>query len=123
MSHSPHTAYKYYQFPETVSKAAVMHDHIVKLTKKQQFTQEEDDFLMTEWSLTVEKAPSLAFCREIILKYDVDKSDKQLHDRWRYFEEKYSALMYIATLVTEFNILYTKCTLYVHTCQVMLWLI
>jgi len=33
MSHSPHTAYKYYQFPETARKAAVMHDHIVKLTK------------------------------------------------------------------------------------------
>ena len=34
MSHSPHTAYKYYQCPGTASKAAVMHDHIVKLTKK-----------------------------------------------------------------------------------------
>ena len=36
-----HTAYKYCQFPETATKAAAMHDHIVKLTKKQHFTQED----------------------------------------------------------------------------------
>jgi len=45
MSHSSHTAYKYYQFPETAIKAATMHDHIIKLTKKQHFTPEEDDLL------------------------------------------------------------------------------
>ena len=89
MSHSPHTAYKYYQFPETATKAAAMHDHIVQLTKKQQFTQEEDDLLLTEWPLTVINTPSLEICRDIILKYSIDKSDKQLQDRWRTLKKAY----------------------------------
>jgi len=55
MSHSTHTAYKYYQFPETATKAATMREQIVRLTKKQHFTQEEDDLLLSEWPLTVVK--------------------------------------------------------------------
>ena len=89
MSHSPHTAYKYYQFPETATKAATMHDHIVKLTKKQHFTPEEDDLLMAEWPVTVTNTPSLAVCREIILKYNMKKCDKQLQDRWRNLKKHY----------------------------------
>ena len=83
MSHSSHTAQKYYQFPETTTKAVAMHDHIAKLTKKQHFTHEEDDFLTSEWPLTVSETPSLATCREILLRYNMAKSDKQLQDRWR----------------------------------------
>ena len=45
MSHSPHTAQKHYQFPEAAAKAA-MQAHIVKLTKKLQFTEEEDVLLL-----------------------------------------------------------------------------
>lgn len=89
MSHSPCTAYRYYQFPETATKAATMHDHIVKLTNKQHFTKEEDDLLLTEWPLTVVTTPSLAVCREIIVKYDMHKSDKQLQDRWRNLKKHY----------------------------------
>ena len=83
MSHSSHTARKYYQFPEKITKAATMHDHIVKMTKKQHFTQEEDDVLTSEWPLTVVSTPSLATCREIILRFNLTKSDKQVQDRWR----------------------------------------
>jgi len=83
MSHSPHTAQKYYQFPETAAKAAAMQAHIVKLTKKQQFTEEEDELLLTAWPLTIVDTPSLAVCRDIIARNDMTKSAKQLQDHWR----------------------------------------
>ena len=83
MSHLPHTARKYYQFPETAEKAAAMQAHIVKLTKKQQFTEEEDDLLLTTWPLTILDTPSLAVCRDIIARNDMTKSAKQLQDHWR----------------------------------------
>jgi len=65
MSHSPCTASKYYQFPETATKAAAMHAHIVKLTKKQHFTTEEDDLLLTEWPLTIANTPPYLFAHPV----------------------------------------------------------
>ena len=56
--------------------------YIVKLTKKQHFT-EEDDLLLSEYPLTLTETPSLSTCREIILRNNINKSDKQLQDRWR----------------------------------------
>jgi len=83
MSHSSQTAYKYYQFPETATKAADMHSHIVQVTKKQHFTKEEDELLLKEWPLIMANTPSFAVCRDIVFKCNIGKSDKQLQDRWR----------------------------------------
>jgi len=74
-------AQKYYQFPETAAKAAAMQAYIVKMTKKQQFT--EDDLSLTVWPLTVADTPSLVVCRDIIARNNMTKSAKQLQDRWR----------------------------------------
>ena len=53
-----------------------MHEQIVRLTKKQHFTQ-GDDLLLSEWSLTVDNTPSLATCKEKVLRCYISKSDKQ----------------------------------------------
>lgn len=81
MSHSAATSSKYYQLPG--SKNAVnMYDTIKELTKRKFFTTKEDGILMKEWPIEKAATPTLELCRRITERYSMQRSAKQLQDRW-----------------------------------------
>lgn len=81
MSHSASTSEKYYQLPG--AKTAVeMYDTIKKLTKRKFFTHREDEILTKEWPLQKGTTPKLQLCRKIVEHYGIERTAKQLQDRW-----------------------------------------
>ena len=82
MSHSYDTSKRYYQLPPA-EKSVVAHNTISKLKKKAFFTKQEDDPLLKEWPLSNTDTPSLRLCEKIASKYNMNKTKKQLQDRWK----------------------------------------
>ena len=83
MAHSEATSKRFYQFPSEC-EAYEVHNTIRHLnTRRQGFSEKEDRILLEECPLSDETTPTLEKCRLIIKKYKLDRSPKQLQDRWR----------------------------------------
>ena len=81
MSHSDATSSKFYQLP--AAKTAVNAYNTIKhLSKKRFFTAQEDKFLTKEWPIDKGATPTLELCRRISEKYNMQRTAKQLQDRW-----------------------------------------
>lgn len=86
MAHSEQTSRKFYQFaPE--DEVIEVYDTIQQLTDRHLFMrcflEEEDQSLLKEYSLVNSKTPTLEVCKLIIEKYGLNKTPKQIQDRWR----------------------------------------
>lgn len=88
MAHSSTTSTKFYQFQST-QNAVDTHKEIKKLTVKNHFTKKEDKVIIQEYSISQDVTPSLAICQEICDKYGLQKSKKQIQDRWRSMKKRH----------------------------------
>ena len=82
MSHSYDTSKRYYQLPPA-EKSVAAHQTISTLKKKAFFSKIEDRPLLKEWPLSNKDTPSLHLCEQIAKKYNMNKTKKQLQDRWK----------------------------------------
>ena len=82
MAHSEATSRKYYQFPSE-HEAYEVHTTIKHLNERRYFSEKEDGFLLKEYPLNHDTTPTLEICKLIVGKYNINRSAKQLQDRWR----------------------------------------
>ena len=82
MAHSEATSRKYYQFPSE-HEAYEVHNTIKHLNERRHFNEKEDGFLLKEYPLNHDTTPTLEICKLIVGKYNMNRSAKQLQDRWR----------------------------------------
>lgn len=82
MSHSETTSRKFYQFPSE-HEAYEVHNTIKHLNARRCFSEKEDWSLLKEYSLNNDTTPTLEVCKLIVKKYELNRSAKQLQDRWR----------------------------------------
>ena len=82
MSHAPETSMRSYQFPD-VNDSVDTHGKIQVLQGKKYFSQNEDNIILKEWPLTIKMTPPLKNCRAIILKHELNRTAKQVQDRWK----------------------------------------
>lgn len=83
MSHSDATSLssKFYQLPAAKEAVDVYHT-IKQLLKKKFFTPKGDSILVKEWPIEKAATPTLQLCRRITERYGMQRSAKQLQDRW-----------------------------------------
>lgn len=94
MSHSAETATRYYKFPGS-KKAAKAHADIEKIMKRRHFTEAEDEKILSEWPLSKGITPTLALCTKIIERYTMERTNKQLQDRWIHLLKKLKRTSYL----------------------------
>ena len=82
MAHSEATSRKFYQFPSE-TEACEAHDTIQNLNQRRNFCENEDKCLLKEYPLANKITPSLEVCKLIIKKHELNRTPKQLQDRWR----------------------------------------
>ena len=87
MSHSAATSSNYYQRP-AAKKAMDSYSNIQALSKKHFFTGQEDKIIKKEWPLNKGVTPTLELCRRIVNVYKMDRTAKQLQDRWLTLSKK-----------------------------------
>ena len=85
--HSAATSSKYYQLPGA-KNAVKMYDTIKELSKKKFFTANEDAILLKEWPIQKAATPTLQLCRSITETYSMQRTAKQLQDRWLTLSKK-----------------------------------
>ena len=86
-SHSDATSSKFYQLP--AAKTAVnVYNTIKQLSKKRFFTAQEDRIITKEWPVGKGATPPLELCRRISEKYNIERTAKQLQDRWLTLSKK-----------------------------------
>ena len=87
MSHSDATSSKFYQLP--AAKTAVdIYNTIKQLSKKKFFTPQEDTIVTKEWPIEKAATPSLELCRRISERHNMQRTAKQLQDRWLTLSKK-----------------------------------
>lgn len=80
LSHKSETSRKYYEF--TNSKDALLaHQALRNLSEKRKWSKEHTLALLKEWPLT-RNPPGLTICRHISRKYDMQRTGKQVYDKW-----------------------------------------
>jgi len=89
MSHSSATSKKWYQIPKP-QHALQSADCIQKLSK-QYFTKEEDTTILNEYPLTETDTPTLHACQQIIDRHTLERTKKQVQDRWRVLKKKHTS--------------------------------
>ena len=87
MSHSAATSSNYYQRP-AAKKALDSYTNIQALSKKHYFTRQEDKIITKEWPLNKGVTPTLELCRRIVDLYKMERTAKQLQDRWLTLSKK-----------------------------------
>ena len=87
MAHSEATSRKFYQFPSE-HEAYEVHNTIKHLNERRCFSEKEDGFLLKECSLNHDTTPTLEICKLIVRKYNINRTAKQLQDRWRTLKTK-----------------------------------
>ena len=88
MSHSKQTAERYYQ-TKTIYSAVKSQSHINRIVQNRGgFTQKEDKAILTEWPLTLSKTPPLSFCKRLVAKHIIEKTEQQIQDRWKYLHKR-----------------------------------
>ena len=82
MAHTETTSRKFYQFPSD-HEAFEVHNTIKQLIERRSFNEEEDSKLLQEYPLINETTPPLEICKLIVKKYELERTPKQIQDRWR----------------------------------------
>ena len=81
LSHSNQTSRQYYQFTNT-NDAVLAHQALRNLSEKRKWSKEHTVALFKEWPLK-RSPPSLSVCRKISQKYGMERTGKQVLDKWR----------------------------------------
>ena len=89
MSHSSATSSRYYQLP-AAKRAVDAYNTIKDLSKRHFFTAQEDTIIKKEWPLHKEATPSLELCRHIVNVFKMQRTAKQLQDRWATLFKKHN---------------------------------
>jgi len=82
MTHSTATSSLYYQFPSQ-REAVKVYGTIQDLRKRRYFTSEEDQWILKEYPVQNDSTPTLEMCQLLVNKYSMDRSAKNVQDRWR----------------------------------------
>ena len=82
MSHTPETSMRNYQYPE-LKDSVDTYNTIQLLQAKKYFSEEEDKMILKEWPIANETTPTLKCCRAIIAKNTLERTGKQVQDRWK----------------------------------------
>ena len=85
LCHSTETSRRYYQYTNT-DDSMLAHQAIQNLSVKRKWSRQHIKALLKEWPIT-KSPPSLALCREIAKKYKLDKTGKQVLDKWRQLKQ------------------------------------
>ena len=82
MSHAPETSMRSNQFPD-IQDSLETQRVINKLQRKKYFTKAEDEKILKEWPTDNKATPSLKTCRAITQKHHLQRTAKQIQDRWK----------------------------------------
>jgi len=82
MNHSGTTSSLYYQLPQQ-REAVNIHRTIQELRTRRYFTCDEDQQILKEYPLQNDRTPTLETCQLIVEKYKMQRSPKNVQDRWR----------------------------------------
>lgn len=100
LSYSTETSHKFYEFTNE-SDALWAHDIIRKLSEKR-WTKEYTRALLHEWPIT-QNLPSMAVCRDISQRHKMERSAKQILDKWRQLKYHYTLWNIYCTINEQFN--------------------
>jgi len=81
LCHSTETSRQYYQFTNT-NDSMLAHQAICNLSDKRKWSKQHIKALLREWPLT-RCPPSLAVCRKISKKHQLNRTGKQVLNKWR----------------------------------------
>ena len=81
LCHSTETSRQYYQF-SNMEDSKLAHQAIRNLSQKRKWSRQHVKALLKEWPLT-KSPPGLAACREISRKHQLNRTGKQVLDKWR----------------------------------------
>ena len=81
LCHSTETSRQYYQFTNT-NDSMLAHQAIRNLSERRKWSRQHIKALLKEWPLK-KSPPGLAVCREISNKHKLDRTGKQVLDKWR----------------------------------------
>ena len=82
MSHAPETSMQNYQFPE-LQDSVDTYESVKNLQSRKYFSPIEDKAILKEWPLENKIIPSLKSCRAIADKHRLQRTAKQVQDRWK----------------------------------------
>ena len=82
MTHSATTSSMYYQLPSQ-SDAVNVHTTIQELKRRRYFTSEEDRCIVEEYPVQNDQTPTLDMCQLLVTKHNMNRSAKNVQDRWR----------------------------------------
>ena len=85
LSHSSQTSRQYYQFTN-INDAVLAHQALRNLSERRKWSKEHTMALLKEWPLK-RSPPGLPVCRNISQKYDMERTGKQVLDKWRQFKK------------------------------------
>ena len=89
LSHSSETSRKYYEYSNT-SDSILAHQALRHLSNQRKWSREHTAALLKEWPLTRHHHPGLAVCMDISRRHHMNRTGKQLLDRWRQLKLNYS---------------------------------
>jgi len=81
LSHSSETSRKYYEYTNT-NDAVLAHQALSNISQRRKWSKEHTVALLKEWPLT-RNPPGLPACRYISKKHHMDRTGKQVLDKWR----------------------------------------
>ena len=81
LNHSSDTSRKYYEY-SNFKDAIMAHKVISKLSQQRKWSKQHAIAVMKEWPLSRDP-PGLQTCRMISKKYHMDRTGKQVLDKWR----------------------------------------
>jgi len=82
MTHSAATSSLYYQLPSQ-HEAVKIHNTIQQLRKRKYFTPEKDQWILKKYPVESDHTPTLEKCQLVVTKYKMNRTSKQVQDRWR----------------------------------------
>jgi len=92
LCHSTETSRQYYQF-SNMNDSMLAHQALRNLSEKRKWSKEHTTALIKEWPLT-KNPPGLAICREIAMKYQMDRTGKQVLDKWRQLKKQFKITLF-----------------------------
>ena len=81
LSHSPEASRMYYEFSDATD-ALIAHQKLSGLSKQRKWSKAHTMALLKEWPLT-KRPPGLAACRKISKRHHMNRTGKQILDKWR----------------------------------------
>jgi len=81
LCHSTETSRQYYQFSNT-NDSRLAHQALQNLSEKRKWSMHHINALLKEWPLS-HSPPSLMMCREFAKKHKLNRTGKDVFDKWR----------------------------------------